>query len=58
LTLDYAHTGAPGERPEPPRVPFLRFLGCWLQQAGFAIGTPVRILVKPGCLVLEVDDGT
>jgi Toxin SymE, type I toxin-antitoxin system len=55
---NYAHTGAPRERPEPPRVPFLRLQGRWLQQAGFAIGTPVRILVKPGCLVLEVDDGT
>jgi hypothetical protein len=28
----------------------------WLHQAGFAIGAPVRVLVTPGRLVLEVDN--
>jgi Toxin SymE, type I toxin-antitoxin system len=42
-------------KPEPPRVPFLRLQGRWLHQAGFAIGAPVRVLVMPGRLMLEVD---
>lgn len=53
---NYAQPTAPSREPEPPRVPFLRLQGRWLQQAGFAIGTPVRILVAPGRLVLEVDE--
>jgi len=53
---DWAYPTAPRLGPEPMRVPFLRLQGRWLDQAGFAIGTPVRILVMPGCLVLEVDD--
>lgn len=52
-----AYPTAPRLTPEPPRVPFLRLQGRWLDRAGFEIGTPVRILVTPGCLVLEVDDG-
>lgn len=52
---NYAYPTAPRSEPEPPRVPFLRFQGRWLHQAGFAIGTPVRVLVTPGRLVLEVD---
>ncbi|MGH8227429.1 MAG: SymE family type I addiction module toxin [Steroidobacteraceae bacterium] len=53
---NYASPTAPRLGPEPTRVPFLRLQGRWLEQAGFAIGTPVRILVTPGRLVLEVDD--
>lgn len=53
---NYAHPTAPSREPEPPRVPFLRLQGRWLQQAGFTIGTPVRVLVAPGRLVLEVDE--
>lgn len=45
------------QRPDPPPVPFLPLQGRWLHQAGFAIGTPVRVLVTPGRLVLEVDAG-
>lgn len=52
---NYAYPTAPRLGPELPRVPFLRLQGRWLQQAGFAIGTPVRILVSPGRLVFEVD---
>ncbi|MDE2450111.1 MAG: SymE family type I addiction module toxin [Gammaproteobacteria bacterium] len=39
-------------------MPFLRLQGRWLHKAGFAIGTPVRILVTPGRLVLEVEERT
>jgi hypothetical protein len=42
-------------RPEPPPVPFLPLQGRWLNQAGFGIGTAVRVLVMPGRLVLEVE---
>lgn len=55
---NYAFPNAPRLGPEPPRVPFLRLQGRWLHRAGFAIGTPVRILVTPGRLVLEVDEKT
>jgi hypothetical protein len=34
------------------------FRVAWLDQAGFVIGTPVRILVTPARLVLEVDKRT
>lgn len=51
-----AYPTAPRSEPEPPRVPFLRLQGRWLHQAGFAIGTPVRVLVMPGRLVLEVEE--
>jgi len=53
---DWAYPTAPRLGPEPTRVPFLRLQGRWLNQAGFAIGTPVRILVTPGCLVLQADE--
>jgi hypothetical protein len=52
---NYAYPTAPRSELEPPRVAFLRLQGRWLHQAGFAIGTPVRVLVTPGRLVLEVD---
>lgn len=55
---NYAYPTAPRLGTEPPRVPFLRLQGRWLHQAGFLIGTPVRIIVTPGRLVLEVDERT
>jgi hypothetical protein len=53
---NWAYPTAPRPEPDPPPVPFLRLQGRWLLQAGFAIGTSVRVLVTPGRLVLEVDD--
>lgn len=53
---NYAHPTAPRRRPDPPPVPFLPLQGRWLDEAGFGIGTPVRVLVMPGRLMLEVDD--
>ena len=35
-------------------MPFLRLRGRWLDQAGFAIGSDVRVEVSAGRLVLEV----
>jgi len=58
LRPNYAYPTAPRRTPEPPPVPFLRLQGRWLHQAGFAIGTPLRVFVTPGRLVLEVDGGT
>lgn len=45
---------APSPRPVLPRMPFVRLAGRWLDRAGFAIGTPVRVEVSRGRLVLEV----
>lgn len=33
-------------------VPWLQLKGHWLDQAGFAIDTPVSVRVMEGCLVL------
>lgn len=44
---------APSPRPVLPRMPFVRLAGRWLDRAGFAIGTGVRVEVSPGRLVLE-----
>lgn len=41
-------------RPLP--MPFLRFQGRWLDQAGFPIGAQVRVEVDRGRLVLGVVD--
>lgn len=51
----YVEYGAAHRRPEPPPVPFLPLQGRWLKQAGFDIGTAVRVLVTSGRLVLEVE---
>lgn len=50
----YVEYRANRRRPEPAPVPFLPLQGRWLEQAGFAIGAHVRVLVAPGRLVLEV----
>lgn len=34
-------------------VPLLRLQGAWLERAGFAIGTPVKLHVSRGHLVIE-----
>ena len=53
---NYACPTAPRRAPEPVRVPYLRLQGRWLHKAGFAIGTPLRVLVTQGRLVLELDE--
>jgi Toxin SymE, type I toxin-antitoxin system len=52
LTVGSGNSGSRGL--QPVSVPFLRLQGRWLGQAGFEIGANVRVLVTPGCLVLEV----
>jgi hypothetical protein len=37
----------------PTPMPFLRLQGRWLDEAGFAIGTNVRVVVTRGQLVVE-----
>jgi hypothetical protein len=56
LTVGSGNSGSRGLQPTciPASVPFLRLQGRWLGQAGFEIGANVRVLVTPGCLVLEV----
>ena len=44
---------APSPRPVLPRMPSVRLTGRWLDRAGFAIGTAVRVEVSRGRLVLE-----
>ncbi|MCU7920203.1 MAG: type I toxin-antitoxin system SymE family toxin [Candidatus Thiodiazotropha sp. (ex Epidulcina cf. delphinae)] len=34
------------------KVPWIQMKGRWLNEAGFAIGTPIKVRVRPGCLVL------
>ncbi len=35
-------------------LPYLRLLGRWLERAGFAIGSTVRVSVSPGKLMIEI----
>jgi len=51
----YPECRAARPRDLPPK-PFLRLQGRWLDQAGFAIGAPVRVEVTAGRLVVEVID--
>ncbi|ODB95152.1 hypothetical protein A3197_17480 [Candidatus Thiodiazotropha endoloripes] len=37
-------------------VPWIQMKGHWLDQAGFAIDTPVTVRVMDGCLVLTKSD--
>lgn len=45
-----------GLRPRLSPKPYVRLLGRWLDAAGFAIGSDVRVEVSAGRLVLEVID--
>jgi hypothetical protein len=40
----------------PAPIPFLRLHGRWLDEAGFAIGKPVRVAVARGLIAIEVID--
>ena len=39
-------------RSQPNAMPWINLQGHWLQHAGFAIDTPVKVRVMHGCLVL------
>jgi Toxin SymE, type I toxin-antitoxin system len=41
-------------KPELAPMPYVRLLGRWLDEAGFAIGRDIRVQVSAGKLVLEV----
>ncbi len=45
---DYQHR----KYPTPPEVPFLELRGYWLQQAGFDVGSRVRVIVRDGYLLV------
>ncbi len=45
---DYQHR----KHPTPPEVPFLELRGYWLQQAGFDVGSRVRVVARDGYLLV------
>ncbi len=52
-----SRSGEPaGLRPQLSPKPYVRLLGRWLDEAGFAIGSDIRVEVSAGRLVLEVVD--
>lgn len=55
-TLTIAATSPKGS-PACPAVPRLELAGLWLEDAGFPVGTQVRLeLVEPGCLLLTREE--
>lgn len=60
LTVSRTHPESRGRRPSPRTsiapMPLLRLQGRWLAQAGFSIGSSVRVAVAPGLIALEVID--
>jgi len=58
LTVSRQHPESRAARPRylptTPPMPFLRLQGRWLDEAGFAIGANVQVVVSPGRLVVEV----
>ena len=49
----YGTYRVPGPDGRAMPVPQLRLQGAWLEDAGFAIGTPVKVHVSRGRLVIE-----
>ncbi len=53
LTVGYSSYPWQRDRwPLPAAVPYLRLLGHWLRQAGFAAGQKVDIHVADGCITI------
>lgn len=55
LTVSHTHQPRRPRRYTPypgVRVPYLRFNGLWLAEAGFPIGSKVRVQVEEGRLVV------
>jgi len=46
----------PGTPNRSVTVPWIQMRGRWLDEAGFAIGAKVRVRVRPGRLVLTVEE--
>jgi toxic protein SymE len=46
----------PGTSNSSITVPWIQMRGRWLNEAGFAIGAKVRVHVRPGRLVLTVEE--
>lgn len=59
LKVSYTQPDSRSREPQVPHLlpmPFLRLRGRWLDEAGFTIGSDVRVEVSAGRLVLEVID--
>lgn len=59
LTVSCSHRESRAARPRCVSlapVPLLRLRGRWLDAAGFPIGTPVKVVVSIGRLVVEALD--
>jgi hypothetical protein len=57
LKVSYRQPQSKSSEPFPPclePMPYVRLLGRWLDEAGFAIGRDIRVEVSAGKLVLEV----
>jgi toxic protein SymE len=42
----------------PKPVPWVQIKGYWLNQAGFAIGTPLSVQVQNGCIIITPQAST
>jgi hypothetical protein len=51
----YRPKGANPYHTSPP-VPWIRLQGQWLDIAGFAVGTPLKVRVMERCLVITVGE--
>lgn len=52
---DYRPKHANPNQPNPP-IPWIRLQGKWLDSAGFAVGTPLKIRVMNQCLVITANE--
>ena len=53
-SLPKALRWSPVSQRNSPPIPYLRLRGRWLERAGFAVGSTVRVSVEPRRLVIEV----
>jgi hypothetical protein len=56
LTVSYLPAVWPAYTPRPAPLPYLRLRGRWLEDAGFAVGTKIRVRIERQRLILEVEN--
>jgi toxic protein SymE len=49
------YPGCPAE-PDDICIPCVKLRGLWIQAAGFEIGARVKLDIKPGCILLTVQE--